>query len=51
VIIQYLQGLNNIVITELTIAVCLNVNYEASNVMMMVSLPFQLAHEWPFEKP
>jgi hypothetical protein len=31
--------------------VCLDVNYEESNVMMSVSLFFQQAHKWPFKKP
>jgi hypothetical protein len=51
---QYLQGLNIFVIMELTgqlQPVCLDVSYEASDVMMLVSLFFQRAHLWPFEKP
>ncbi len=31
--------------------VCLDANYEESNVMMLVYLFFQQVHEWPFEKP
>jgi hypothetical protein len=31
--------------------VCLDVNYEESNIMMLISLFIQQAHKWPFEKP
>jgi hypothetical protein len=31
--------------------VCLDVSYEVSDVMMSISLFFQQAHLWSFEKP
>jgi hypothetical protein len=41
-----------LVITELTIATLFaSVCYEASEVMLSVSLFFQWVHLWPFEKP
>jgi hypothetical protein len=44
--IQYFQGLNIFVITELTIATLFarGVSYEASDVMLSVSWLFQQAH-------
>jgi hypothetical protein len=41
-----------LVITKLTIATCLlGVCYEASDVMLLVSLPFQQAHLLPLRNP
>jgi hypothetical protein len=50
--VQYLQGLNNCDYgTDNCNPVYPGVSYEASDVMLLVSLLFQQAHSQPLEKP